>query len=67
VIAVERSVTQIRQEQVYVAPKNHERRELNVDSRTVESLRAWRKVQVAERLTWGAGLPGCGGPGLHVG
>jgi integrase len=30
VIAVERSVTQIRQERVYVAPKNHERREVNI-------------------------------------
>jgi len=57
-IAVERSVTQIRQERVYVTPKNHERREVNIDPRTVDTLRAWRKVQVAERLTWGAAYGG---------
>ena len=58
VIAVERSVTQIRQERVYVTPKNHERRAVSIDPRTVDTLRAWRKVQVAERLTWGAAYRG---------
>lgn len=51
-------MTQIRQERVYVTPKNHERREVNIDRRTLESLRAWRKIQVAERLTWGEAYRG---------
>ena len=51
-------MTQIRQKRVYVTPKNHERREVNIDPRTVDTLRAWRKVQVAERLTWGAAYRG---------
>jgi integrase len=58
VIAVERSVTQIRQNRVYVTPKNHERRDVNIDPRTVDTLTAWRKVQVTERLTWGAAYRG---------
>jgi hypothetical protein len=61
VIAVDRSVTQIHQERVYVTPNNHERREVNIDLRTLETLRAWRKIQVAERLTWGDAYRGTEG------
>jgi integrase len=58
VVAVERSVTQIRQERVYVTPKNYERREVNIDWRTVDTLKVWRRVQVAERLAWGVAYRG---------
>jgi integrase len=53
VLAVERSVTQVGHERVYVTPKNHERRDVNLDGRTVAVLRAWRREQAAERLAWG--------------
>ena len=53
VVHVDRSVTQVRQERVYVTPKNHERRDVTLDARTVAALRAWRKAQAAERLAWG--------------
>jgi len=43
----------VRQERVYVTPKNHERRDVTLDARTVAALRAWRKAQAAERLAWG--------------
>ena len=35
-------------------PKNHERRKVQLDARTVAGLRAWRKVQAQERLAWGS-------------
>jgi integrase len=53
VVAVGRSTTQIRQERVTTTPKNHERRRINLDERTVTALRAWRKAQAEERLAWG--------------
>ncbi len=51
-VHVERSVTQVGQERVYVTPKNHERRDVSIDPRTVAALRGWRKQQLAERLEW---------------
>lgn len=54
VVVVERSVTSINRELHYVTTKNHERREVPIDSRTTAQLRAWRKTQTAERLAWGA-------------
>lgn len=54
VVVVERSVTSINRELHYVTTKNHERREVPIDSRTTAQLRAWRKRQTAERLAWGA-------------
>jgi integrase len=58
VVHVERSVTQVGQARVYVTPKNHERRDVLIDPRTVASLRAWRKAQLGERLAWGAAYAG---------
>lgn len=58
VIAVERSVTQVGQERIYVAPKNHERRDVNIDPHTVVAIKAWRKAQLAERLAWGEAYRG---------
>lgn len=54
VVVVERSVTSINNELHYVTTKNHERREVPIDSRTTAQLRTWRKTQTAERLAWGA-------------
>lgn len=54
VARVERSVAQVGQVLNYTTPKNHERREVSLDGRTVGALRAWRKVQLAERMAWGA-------------
>ncbi|HMA46424.1 MAG TPA: tyrosine-type recombinase/integrase, partial [Frankiaceae bacterium] len=34
-------------------PKNGERRSVTVEAAVVAALRAWRKVQAAERLAWG--------------
>ncbi|EWT05052.1 integrase [Intrasporangium chromatireducens Q5-1] len=58
VVHVEQSVTQIGQERHYVTPKNHERRSVTIDPRTVATLKAWRKAQLAERLAWGAAYRG---------
>jgi integrase len=58
VVHVERSVIQVRQQQVYATPKNHERRDVTIDSRTVAALRGLRKRQLAERLDWGAAYRG---------
>ncbi|HMM96719.1 site-specific integrase [Phycicoccus sp.] len=55
---VERSVTQVSQDRIYGTPKNHERREVTLDAHLVASLRAWRKVQLAERLAWGEAYRG---------
>jgi integrase len=53
VVSVEQSATQLGQRRVTTAPKNHERRKINIDPRTVAALRVWRKQQAAERLQWG--------------
>jgi len=52
-VAIEESVTQLGQERVTTSPKNHERRTLAIDPRTVGVLKAWRKQQAAEQLAWG--------------
>ncbi|WP_404387394.1 tyrosine-type recombinase/integrase [Humibacillus xanthopallidus] len=58
IVHIERSVTQIRQQRIYVTPKNHERRDVAVDAHTVTALRSWRKTQMAERLEWGPAYRG---------
>lgn len=54
IVAIEWSTTQLGQERVRTTPKNHERRKVQIDARTVSALRAWRKLQAEERLAWGA-------------
>ena len=46
--------SQLGRELVTTTPKNHERRKVQLDARTVAGLRAWRKVQAQERLAWGS-------------
>ncbi len=58
VIHVERSVTQVAQQRVYGTPKNHERRDVNIDPHTVATLRSWRRSQMAERLAGGVAYSG---------
>jgi integrase len=53
VVSLERSTTQLGQQRVTTTPKNHERRKITIDSRTLGVLRTWRKEQAAERLQWG--------------
>jgi integrase len=53
IVSVEQSTTQLGQRRVTTTPKNHERRKINIDPRTIAVLRAWRKQQAAERLQWG--------------
>jgi integrase len=53
VVHIERSVTQVGRQLIFVTPKNHERRDVALDSHTVTALRTWRKAQAAERLAWG--------------
>ena len=53
-VRIDRSVTQIAQALTYTSPKNHERRDVTLDGRTLAAMRAWRKVQLGERMTWGA-------------
>jgi integrase len=57
-VSVERSVTQIGKALSYSTPKNHDRRHLSIDPRTVAVLKAWRKVQLGERLAWGEAYQG---------
>lgn len=52
-LQVTRSTTQVRWERVTTDTKNHENRAVSLDARTVAALRAWRKLQAAERLEWG--------------
>lgn len=49
-VRVERSVTQVAQERTYGTPKNHERRQVTIDSRTLAVLKAHRKQQTGQRL-----------------
>ena len=42
VVSIERSTAQLGRESVTTTPKNHERRKVQLDGRTVASLRAWR-------------------------
>lgn len=60
VVHVERSVTQLREKLVYGTPKNHERRDVALDARTVAALRAWRVQHAQERLAWGQAYAGDG-------
>lgn len=53
VIAVDRSVTQADRERRYVAPKNHERRTVTIDPRTIATLKALKVQQAKDRLAWG--------------
>lgn len=53
VISIERSTTQLGKERATSTPKNHERRRVNIDERTVGTLRTWRTRQAQERLQWG--------------
>jgi integrase len=59
-IGVERAVTQIGSVLTYSTPKNYERRGVSIDARTVAVLKAWRKVQLGERLAWGQAYQGTG-------
>jgi len=54
IVSVERSTAQLGRELVTTTPKNHERRKVQLDARTVAGLRAWRKVQAQER--WRGGV-----------
>jgi integrase len=54
VVSVERSTAQLGRELVTTTPKNHERRKVQLDARTVAGLRSWRKQQAQERLAWGS-------------
>jgi integrase len=54
IISVERSTAQLGKDLVTTTPKNHERRKVKLDARTVAALKAWRKIQAEERLAWGA-------------
>lgn len=53
VVAVEKSVTQLRQQRVETSPKNHERRRIAIDAHIVATLKAWKTKQSAERLAFG--------------
>jgi integrase len=46
-------VTQIRQERVYVTPKNHARREVNIDWRTLSPSVPGARFRSPRRLRWG--------------
>jgi integrase len=61
VVSVERSTTQLGQERVTTTPKNHERRKITIDFRTVAVLRTWRKQQAGGRLQWGPAYVDTGG------
>ena len=66
-VAVRRSLVTVGHEVVVSEPKTAKgRRSVALDPATVAGLKAWRKVQAAERLAWGAGLDGLG-PGVHAG
>jgi integrase len=53
-VNVERSTTQLGKERVTTSPKNHERRRVAIDARTVAELRGWKKQMAAERLRAGS-------------
>jgi len=61
VVAVDRSTTQLGRDRVTTTPKNHERRKVAVDPRTVATLRSWRVQQASERLEWGSAYHDSGG------
>ncbi|MFF2269304.1 tyrosine-type recombinase/integrase [Cellulosimicrobium cellulans] len=49
-VRVERSVTQVAQARTYGTPKNHERRQVTIDPRTLAVLKAHCKQQTGQRL-----------------
>jgi len=61
IIAVEWSTTPVGSQLVTTTPKNHERRRVQLDARTVATLRGWRRQQAAERLQWGPAYEDSGG------
>jgi integrase len=61
IVSVEQSTAQLGRQLVTTTPKNHERRKVQIDARTVAALRTWRKVQAEERLAWGAAYEDAGG------
>ncbi len=61
VVSIDRSTTQLGRERVTSTPKNHERRQVAIDPRTVGALKAWRVRQAAERLEWGSAYVDTGG------
>ena len=56
IVSVEWSTAQLGNRLVTTSPKNHERRKIALDARTVAALRMWRKVQAQERLAWGCSV-----------
>jgi len=52
-VHVEHSVTYQGRKRTTATPKNHDRRDVAIDPRTVTALRAWRTRQAGERLAWG--------------
>jgi integrase len=54
IVSLERSTAQVGSSLVTTTPKNHERRQVSIDQRTVTMLRTWRTTQAAQRLQWGA-------------
>jgi integrase len=61
IVSVEWSTAQVGRELVTTTPKNHERRKVQLDVRTVAVLRSWRTVQAQERLAWGSAYEGTEG------
>lgn len=55
---IERAVVQIGQARRYGTPKNHERRQVTLDAKTVATLRALRRRTAADRLKWGTAYSG---------
>lgn len=53
IVSVERSVTYQGRERTIATPKNHERRDVSVDPRTLNALRTWKTQQAQEKLAWG--------------
>lgn len=53
VVSIERSTTSLSGKLVTTTPKNHERRKVALDAKTVATLKAWRRQLAAERLAWG--------------
>lgn len=54
VVRVEHSVTYVDGVRQQTTPKNHDRRRVQIDPKTVGVLKAWRKRTAAERLALGA-------------
>jgi len=65
VVRVDRSLTQIGSERKYTTPKNHERRTVSIDERTVATLKALHIEQAKARLQLGEAW--LGGEGMVFG